>query len=516
MTNIFLYGPPGSGKSALGQELARRLNLAWVELDAEIEKQAGVPIPQIFTEEGEGGFRRRERETLLSILTVDRPLVVSLGGGALLDTQNRLCTEAAGEIVCLSAPFEVLHQRIQVQDGLRPLLLGNAAMNLERLLAQRAEHYRSFEIQLNTEGQAVETLAWQTQIRLGMFHVTGMGSGYDVRVANKVVLKTGLALQERELRGPIALVSDSNVAPLHGERILENLSAHGYEARLVVIPAGEAYKTLDSVQRLWQMFLDQGIERSSTIVALGGGVLGDLSGFAAATYLRGVRWVAIPTSLLAMVDASLGGKTAADLPQGKNLVGAFHSPSLVLTDPGLLATLPEEEQRNGMAEVVKHGVIGDKSLFELCKRGWAAVQKDWEHVVRRACAVKIKVIEADPFERGERATLNLGHTLGHALEKVSQYELRHGEAVAIGMIAAARMAEKMRIASKGLADEIAATLSGLGLPTEIPKSLKQEDLTRAMLFDKKKKGGQVRFVLPESVGKARWGVVAESLDALFD
>jgi 3-dehydroquinate synthetase len=222
---------------------------------------------------------------------------------------------------------------------------------------------------------------------------------------------------------------------------------------------------------MWHEFVNTELERGSTVIALGGGVVGDLTGFAAGTYLRGISWVVLPTSLLAMVDASLGGKTGADLPQGKNLIGAFHAPHFVLVDPKTLESLPPEEIKSGLAEVVKAGIIADPALFELCSGGMSAVGGNWDEVVRRAMAVKIQVIEADPYEAGLRKVLNLGHTIGHAVETVSQYKLRHGEAVSIGIVAEAQMAESIGLADKGLANEIKNTLSGLGLPTEIPNNL---------------------------------------------
>jgi 3-dehydroquinate synthetase len=231
-----------------------------------------------------------------------------------------------------------------------------------------------------------------------------------------------------------------------------------------------------------------------------------MAGFAAATFLRGVSWVALPTSLLAMVDASLGGKTGIDLPQGKNLVGAFYSPRLVLADPLALDTLPEAELRSGMAEVVKAGVIGDPELFGLCALGWDALRVKLAEVVCRAMAVKISVIGSDPYETGRRAVLNLGHTIGHAVELVSNFQLRHGEAVAIGMVAASRLAERLEIAEPGLADKIENVLSGLSLPVEIPPELDRQAVFSAVQLDKKRLDGSVRFVLPVRLGDVRFGV----------
>jgi 3-dehydroquinate synthase len=252
---------------------------------------------------------------------------------------------------------------------------------------------------------------------------------------------------------------------------------------------------------LWKSYLENGLDRNSTIVALGGGVIGDLAGFAASTYKRGVQWIAVPTTLLSMVDASLGGKTGFDLPEGKNLIGAFHPPRLVLADPQLLQTLPEVEFRSGMAEVVKHGIISDPELFTSCARGLDWVKANLEEMVKRAMAVKIKVIEEDPYEKGIRAWLNLGHTVGHAVELVSKFKLRHGEAIAIGMIAEAKYAARIGLASVGLVEAIEETLSALGLPIHIPEGLAREEILRAMRVDKKKNSKVIRFALPVEIGK---------------
>jgi 3-dehydroquinate synthase len=266
---------------------------------------------------------------------------------------------------------------------------------------------------------------------------------------------------------------------------------------------------------MWEQFLAAGLERRSTVLALGGGVVGDLAGFAAATYMRGVPWVNVPASLLAMADASLGGKTGADLPQGKNLVGAFHAPQMVLTDPSTLKTLPRAELRSGMAEVIKAGVIGDPALFDACAHGWEMIEADWDEIIRMAMAVKIQVIEADPYEGGLRAALNLGHTVGHAVEVVSNYQLRHGESVAIGMVAEARLAEQIGIAQLGLADAIKDACLRLDLPVEIPADLPVEEILDAMQVDKKRSGSKLKFALPVRIGEVIPGVEVSDIESLL-
>lgn len=515
MNHIFLYGPPGSGKSSVGRVLAANLDMEFIDLDAEIVAFTGQSIPQIMAEWGESGFRDIEAAALRRV-TKAPPRVIALGGGALLRPQNRSHAEAKGVVIALSAEVETLQQRI-AQDAVneRPLLADDIPGKLARLLERRSDHYRSYDLRVATDGLPPEEIAWHIQVMVGRFRVRGMGQPYDVIVQPGGFDGLGELLRQRGLTGSAVIVSDENVAPLYAERISKLLRRAGIQSALVTIPAGEGYKNVDTVMKLWRNFLELGLDRKSTVLALGGGVVGDLAGFAASTFMRGMNWVALPSTLLAMVDAAIGGKTGFDLPEGKNLVGAFYPPRLVLANPYLLSTLEEAELRSGLAEVVKHGVIADPALFTLCSGGLEAVKDDVTQIVQRAMAVKVQIIEADPYEKGIRAALNFGHTVGHAIEKVSGYSIRHGEAVAMGMVAEAKLAERLWICSKGLANRIAATLASLGLPTEIPAELPREALIAAMRHDKKRAGGVVRFALPEEIGQTQVGVELEDLNLVF-
>lgn len=515
---IFLYGPPGSGKSTVGQALANALAIPFWDLDDEIENHAGMPVAEIFAIEGEQGFRAREKR-MLELLIGKVNGVVALGGGTLLEADNQRLVAQAGPLLCLNAPVDQLIERLSNQAGKRPLLEEEAgavnrqetlARNLNELIQRRSAHYASFP-QIKLSGFTPEEAAWAVQIQLGRFRISGMGTAYDVRVEEGVIDELGAQMRLRGLEGPIALVSDDRVGELYATRAVSSLQKAGYQSEVILLPVGEEHKTIDSITYLWEAFLQAGVERGSSVVALGGGVVSDLVGFAAATYLRGVSWVALPTSLLAMADASLGGKTGIDLTQGKNLAGVFHPPALVLADPGVLASLPEAELRSGMAEIIKAGVIGDQSLFELTGRGWEALSSAPAELVRRSVAVKIKVIQADPYEKSLRATLNLGHTIGHALERVSGYQLRHGEAVAIGMVAETQLAEKMGVAQAGLAALIARKLETFGLPVAIPPAFDRSQILKAMGVDKKRSAGRLLFSLPVQIGEVRTGCEAENL-----
>ena len=514
---FFFYGPPGSGKSTVGRLVAGALGLPFHDLDTEIETRLGKSVGEIFSTEGEPAFRAHERDELQRLLA-EGSMVIALGGGTLVNGETRRLVEDRAPVVLLDAPSDVLAQRLHGGAHLRPLLAGDAAARLKGLLEQRQEHYASFSLRLDTGRLDPEQAAWEAQIRLGMFRIRGMAeaknphsAGYDVRVQPGGLDNLGELLRQRKMAGPVVVVSDQNVGERFAGRVQKSLQDSGYLVSLALIEAGEEHKTMQTISGLWNAFMAAGLERSSTVVALGGGVVTDQAGFAAATYLRGVRWVAVPTSLLGMVDASLGGKTGVDLPQGKNLVGAFHAPALVLADPNTLASLPPDELRSGLAETVKHGILADPYLLACCAslKNLAdpqELQARLPEIVRRGMAVKVRVIETDPFEQNQRAALNLGHTVGHAIELASGFRLRHGEAVAIGMVVEAAIAEEMGLADAGLSEAIAGLLTGLGLPTRIPADLESDKILRAMEMDKKRAGSKVRFALPVRVGEVKVGV----------
>jgi 3-dehydroquinate synthase len=518
MSHVFLYGPPGTGKSTVGEQLAARLNLRFVDLDVEIARTSGRSISELMAE-GETVFRDFETAALLQ--AIDRPpSVIALGGGALLRAANRCCAQEHGRIVCLDADHATLLARLSQDETPRPLLQEAPATQLADLLAARRTHYRSFPTRILLPGQANQetppprAIAEEVVRRLECLHVRTPGDGgYDVVLRPAGLAELGGELRMRDLSGPVAVVADDTVAHLYGGQAVESLQRAGYEACLATFPAGERSKTIETVATLWQEMLDGGLGRTSCVVALGGGVPGDLAGFAAATFMRGIDWVGVPTTLLAMVDASVGGKTGIDLPDGKNLAGAFHNPRLVVIDPDVLKTLPERDLRAGMAEVVKHGIIGDVELFGIIEGGWDAVQRALVDVIRRALMVKVRIVEADPLERGIRASLNLGHTIGHAVEAASDYTLRHGEAVAIGLVAEALLAEALDVAQPGVAERTLHALQLLGLPVAIPDDISSDAVVRAMLADKKRSSGAVHFTLPVAIGEVRTGIPVRDLRA---
>jgi 3-dehydroquinate synthase len=508
MMICFLYGPPASGKTTLGKYLAESLELPFLDLDSEIESRLTQTIADIFSENGEAAFRKLELAILQELINENKDAVIALGGGALINPKMRMLAESNGTVICLQASLEKLNQRVSQDKTVRPLLQ-NDEQALQNLLEKRADHYASFRHQLPTDAQNPEELIQQIQMYLGFFRIHGMGHTYTVQVTSDWIETLILFLKKTAFKGKMLCVTDKHVGNLYSEKLLKTLKDAGFNIAELQLEPGETAKTLESINTIWDACLEGGLDRSSMLIALGGGVVGDMTGFAAATFLRGIPWINIPTTLLSMVDASLGGKTGTNLPQGKNLIGAFHAPEMVLTNPEFLETLPERELRSGMAEVIKHGMIADPELFNLCEGGWKAVKAQWPEVIRRAVAVKAQVIQADPFEQGLRQALNLGHTLGHGVERASHYAISHGEAVAIGMCAAAHISETQNLAAQGLQQKLKETLSRFDLPTSIPSALKLQEIFQGMKVDKKRKNGRIGFVLPIQIGEVWYGIELE-------
>ena len=332
---------------------------------------------------------------------------------------------------------------------------------------------------------------------------------YAIAIAPDSLKDLGSKMKQLKIGKKVLVVSNPEIFSHYGDACVESLQAAGFETCTHLIPAGEEYKNLQSIQQVYDTALSNHIERSSTFVALGGGVVGDMTGFSAATWLRGVNFVQVPTSLLAIVDASVGGKTGVNHPQGKNLIGAFYQPKLVAIDPNLLKTLPLREFRAGIAEIIKYGVIWDEDLFtklEHCDRldSLDYVSNELlEMMITRSCQAKAEVVSQDEKESGLRAILNYGHTIAHAVESLTHYkQFVHGEAVAIGMVAAGKIAVEMGLWTTEAAKRQDALIVKAGLPTDIPSEIAIEDILETIKSDKKVKAGKVRFILPTAIGKA--------------
>jgi 3-dehydroquinate synthase len=326
---------------------------------------------------------------------------------------------------------------------------------------------------------------------------------YDIWIQPGLRERAGAVVSGLTHSKKIGIVTDSHVAPLHLEAVKQSLRAAGIESVVATIPAGEDHKNLATLGEIYDALLPAKFDRNTPLLALGGGVIGDMTGFVAATILRGVTFIQMPTTLLAMVDASVGGKTGINHPTGKNLIGAFHQPIGVLIDPEVLRTLSSRELRGGMAECIKHEIIRDAAGFAELEKNIPRVRElDIDYLadlVAHNVAIKARVVEADPFERGERAHLNFGHTFGHAIESVSRYEYSHGESVALGMVAATRAAHELKLLDDDSRRRIEMLIKASGLPVGGMK-LNVEEVVGAMIYDKKVKAGKIRFVLPDRIG----------------
>lgn len=452
--HLFLYGAPASGKTTLGAKLAERLRLRFVDLDAAIVARAGKSIPEIFAAGGETAFRALESATLADE-TASAPArtVFALGGGTLLSDANRALCEAAGAVLCLDAPSpEERARRIGSAAGSRPL--GDKAV-------ERAAHYASFPRRVAAFFDAGESL-----VVVGNGFAPAMLAGFPY-------------------------VADATVAALHAAAFADHPPMHR-------IPSGEDRKTPATVAELWSAFARAGLGRRDAVAALGGGVAGDLTGFAAATWMRGIDWINAPTTLLAMVDASTGGKTGCDLPEGKNLAGAFHAPRLVAIDADFLRTLSPALVASGRAEMIKHEIVGGLPRTP----DVASVPTAAE--IAANLMVKVGIVREDPFEKlGRRILLNCGHTVAHAVEKLTRYRVPHGEAVAIGCVEEARLAARLGLADATWPDELAARFAAAGLPAALPEGLDFAALAPEMRGDKKRAGDVVTFALPCGWGDVR-------------
>ena len=511
---IALSGFMGAGKTTVGARLARELGWPFVDLDAEISTAFAAPIAEVFAHRGEAAFRDMEARLLRQVLRPD--CVVALGGGVPANPESRAELMSRARWVHLDVPFETLARRVRSRDDSRPLW--GDAKAAQVLFDARADAYAQAPFRVDgaasagvvaasiravVDDRVVATVALSVQSQEVAVNVPG--ARYSVRVGAQ--LSADIARIGTEVgAGPIALLTDWNVGPLHADGVARLLGASGRPVERVVLPAGESRKRIGPVIDVVERLLDRGWQRSAPVVALGGGVLGDMAGLVASLTLRGVPFVQLPTTLLAMVDSSVGGKVGVDHREGKNLIGAFHQPESVIADLTFLRTLPNRELRAGFAEVVKTAALGDLGLLELLEgRSDDALRGDPEllaEVVVRCVRFKAAVVAEDAKERGRRRILNFGHTLGHALEAGTGYALRHGEAVSIGMVAAAHLATEHLGAPKSQAQRLAALLESLGLPTRAPRVPLQR-LVAAMEGDKKRVGDEVAWVLLETLGVPR-------------
>ena len=569
LRRIVLIGFSATGKSELAPYVAERLGWEWVDLDVEIEREAGMGIPAIFERGGEDEFREREHAAAVAAAGREH-LVIATGGGVWLSERNRRVLAEGGFVAALEARAStILARYAQAEQGraeARPLLQGaDPRRRVEALKAQRQPFYALADCTVHTDelaageiaaaiAAAVEAGAERALASESRLHAMISGPGvappastdfgpgvacvvdagesrYPIYCEWGAIGRLGGILDRLRLGGRAFMVTDEALADSHGAAAARALRESGLEAAEYRVPSGEEHKSLASLERLYEWLSSERAERGHAVVAVGGGVTTDLAGAAAATYLRGMPLVHVPTTVLGMVDASIGGKVAVDLPSGKNLVGAFYQPRAVVADPSVLATLPERELRAGYGEVIKHGLIRDEAMLGELERhaetlldpagtgSDAGAREVLTEMIKRNMALKAAVVSADVRESDLRAILNYGHTLGHAIETVTGYgAVLHGEAVAIGMTAAMRIGREMGMGDEALEARQAALLRRFGLPTRAPTPLERGALREAMSRDKKVSAGRQRWVLLEGAGRAvvRDDVPPEAVDRAIE
>ena len=542
--NIFITGFSGSGKTTVGREVARTLGWRFVDVDEEIVAAAGRSIEDIFARDGETAFRDMEHARLAEVCR-DEEQVVSTGGGVVAFERNRRLMSESGIVVCLEAAPEVLYRRLKEQREtggrvVRPMLDDPDPLGrIVSLKASRQADYASCDWTVSTDRLDPDRAAAEVVRAWGML---GEGAEHAAHAAYgdlSAVVRTSAGaypvwagwgildeLGERAARTvspATAYVVTDQGAYRHAKRAQTSMEAAGIVTHIFVLPPGEQTKTLRSAGHLYDWLAGLRAERGHLLVAVGGGVVGDLAGFVAATYARGMRLAHVPTTVLAMMDSAIGGKTAVDLPQGKNLVGAFHQPSFVLEDARTLASLPRREAAAGWAEAVKHGLILDEDLLRLLEEQAERIldldEETATEAIRRSAAVKARVVSKDEKETlGLRVLLNYGHTVGHAVEAAAGYgRYLHGEAVAAGMAAAAFIARELGMLSPEDVSRQRAVIDRYGLPASV-EGVDPLAVRAAMSMDKKTSEGVIRWVLLEGIGRAttRRDVPAALVDAALD
>ena len=524
--NIFLTGFSGTGKTTVGRNAADLLGWRYVDMDDEIEDAAGRTIPDIFELEGEPAFRRHETDVLARLCRGNRQ-IVSTGGGVPVAEANRALMAEGGIVVCLEASPEAIFERLSAERDrpagpvVRPMLAGvDPLRRIRELKAQRQASYSMADWTVQTDRLSPEQAASEVARAWGLLAAVDAGT-QDEDLAAVVRTSAGdnpsgsggacSTTSARRPRQPPPREpptwSRTRAPTCTGAAPRRPSRPRVCRATSSSLQQGEAGKTLDGAARIYEWLASLKAERGHLVAAVGGGVVGDMAGFAAATYLRGMPLAQVPTTMLAMMDAAVGGKTGVDLPYGKNLVGAFHQPRLVLADVAVLKTLPERELNSGWAEAIKHGLILDAGLFgDFESRGEAVRSLDPAmtiDIVRRSVAVKADVVTRDEKERlGLRVLLNYGHTVGHAIEAATGYtRYLHGEAVSIGMTAAARIGLELGMMSEEETARQRRVLEAFRLPVSLD-GVDAGALKEAMTLDKKTVDGAIRWVLLDGIGRA--------------
>lgn len=520
--NLLLSGFMGTGKTTVGRAVAGRLGVPFFDLDQELERAHGGSVAELVGRLGEPGFRGLEARVMTAASRLSGA-VVATGGGAVLHEAEFQRLRSSAVSVVLSCSADELERRLAAGGGSRPLV-ASRPWESRRLLEERAARYAAAGEAVDTTGRTPAETAAVVAARYGSVAGTpaeiGVGDGWVVvgeGAASGLGALFGRSLPDCERA---VVVSDGAVAPVQGRACAAALREAGLTVSELVAPPGEAGKRLAPMARLWRQLIRAGVDRQDAVVAVGGGATMDMVGMAAATFARGVPLVNVPTTLLGMADAGIGGKVAIDLGGTKNAVGCFHPARLVVCDPQLLSGLAPEVLRQGLSEILKCGLLGSSltaaRFGELAAPGSAGTLA---FLVEQAVRVKVAHVAVDPHDLGQRLALNLGHTFAHGVESASRFSIPHGEAVAMGLVAAARLGSALGVSPAGLGSWVAERLTRAGLPATVPAGLSPGPVRRAFGTDKKRRSGRSRWVVPAAVGDGAQlasGVGSEeALSALF-
>jgi len=516
--DVVLVGLPGSGKSAVGRRLAHRHGAAFVDLDDVIEKTAGQTIPEIFAAHGEAAFRALERQAVVDLGPADPGpavrSVVATGGGAVIDPRNRWALYRGRVPVWLDVRPEVLAQRLRRSPNVRPLIVGRDPMGAIRDLGRDRDRFYSAAYRVNGVAELASIVERVDELVARVVRqpdptilVRGHSLGGDFVIGEGIAAPV-IAGALRSLRARRAIfISEPGAWAAAGEAIGAALADDGWPVERILLPQGEAAKRMEVIETAASALARLHAERGEPLIVVGGGALGDAAGFLAASWLRGVPFIQVPTTLVAQIDSSIGGKTGVDLPEGKNLVGAFQPPAAIVIDISFLRSLPERQRRAALGEAVKMAALGDERLFTLLERDGPAIARGDEaaftdgavaELVERTSWAKVAVVDVDEKEQGTtdgRITLNLGHSLGHAVEAAGGFgELLHGEAVAHGLRGAVRIGREIGVTPVERGERIERLLTTLELATE-PLAYPLATVLGALAADKKHAEGSLRWVL---------------------
>lgn len=496
-----------AGKTSVGKKLSSILKWNFIDTDKEIENKYKKSIKTIFDTKGEKFFRFIEQEIIQELKNLSYS-IISTGGGVVLSKKNWETLTKIGKIIYLKTSIPEIIKRINKQPKQRPLINISEESKIKNLLEIREPLYNKADIIIDTTDKNIEEIALEIkQYIVKVIPVNLKTQSYKIYIGcfnNSELLEK---LKQLNIGKKILLISNPNIYNLYGEGLFKTLQ-NEFDINKVIIPCGERYKTLNSVQKLYKIAANIKLNRDSSIISFGGGVIGDLAGFVASTYLRGINFIQIPTTLLSMVDSSIGGKTGVNLVYGKNLVGSFYQPRLVWINIKYLDKLPKKQIRDGLAEVVKIATISDKLFFYYLKNNIKEILNknlfELIKVINQSCQLKVNIITKDEKEKDLRRILNFGHTFGHTLETIMFYRnLTHGEAISIGMVMATSIGVKEGITSRKTLEELKQLLVQIGLPVDIPCNINIKDIIKVMEFDKKILNNRINFIIPDDIGSCK-------------